>query len=105
MVKKLDILTHAVLWLILSVMAVSCASVEEPLQNKGEHGSTISFRFNIYTEEKGVASRALGVWEENAANIAERILSVDDMRILFSTKAACCSRCSGHHFSATTEAM
>lgn len=82
MVKRLGILTHAVLWLILSVMAVSCASVEEPSQNNVEHGSTISFKFNIYTEEKGIASRALGVWEENAANIAERILSVDDMRIL-----------------------
>lgn len=82
MVKILDILTHALLWLVLSVMIVSCTSVDGPSQNTAEHGSTISFKFNIYTEEKGIRSRALGVWEENAANIAERILRVDDMRIL-----------------------
>lgn len=83
MVKLLDILTHAVLWLTLSVMAVSCASADEPSPVCGEEGSVMSFKFNIYTEEKGIASRALGVWEENAANIGERILNVDDMRVLF----------------------
>lgn len=84
MVKIIDILTHWVLWLILSTMAASCNSVEDPVIDKGlDGGSTMSFRFTIYTDEKQVSSRALGEWEENAANIAERILNVDDMRILF----------------------
>ena len=84
MVKVPDILTHAVLWLILSAIAASCASsVEAPEIDKGPDGSTMSFRFTIYTDENRVTSRGLGEWEENAATIAERILNVDDMRILF----------------------
>lgn len=83
MVKLFDILTHGMLWLILSVMTVSCVSVDEPVPDKGNEGSTISFKFTIYTDEKQLPTRALGVWEENAANVAERILKVNDMRILF----------------------
>ncbi len=85
MVRILDILTHGVLWLALSVITTSCSSSDEFIpDNKGD-GSTISFKFTIYTEEKQIASpsRTLGVWEEDAANVAERILNVDDMRILF----------------------
>lgn len=83
MVKTHEILPLALLWLILSVMAVSCVSAGEPSADNDGTGNTVSFKFNIYTEEKGIASRAPGVWEENAANIAERILNVDDIRILF----------------------
>lgn len=88
MVRLLDILTHSVLWLILSAMAVSCASVDEPLPAPGPgdgdgDGSLVSFRFTIYADERPLSTRALGVWEENAADVAERILSADDMRVLF----------------------
>lgn len=83
MVKISDILIHGILWLILSVIAVSCASVDEPCADRDDDGNTVSLKFTIYTEEKRISTRAPGVWEENAANIAERILNVDDMRILF----------------------
>lgn len=83
MVKTPDILANGILWLILSVISASCASANEPATDNGNDRSTISFRFTIYTEEKQISSRSLGVWEENAANISERILNADDMRILF----------------------
>lgn len=83
MVKTLDILLRCLALLILSVAAGSCSSADDPLPGSGTGGKTMSFRFTIYTEDKGAVSRALGVWEEDAANIAERILNVDDMRVLF----------------------
>lgn len=83
MVKHLDILACGLLWLIGSVIAVSCSSVDDPAIGNGNGASAISFKFTIYTDETQISSRALGVWDENAANIAERILDVNDMRILF----------------------
>lgn len=83
MTKTLDILTRVVLWLILSVTALSCRSGHEPERDGDTAGSRISFKFTIYTEDTPSSTRALGVWEEDAANVAERILNADDMRILF----------------------
>ena len=78
-----SLLPHCLLWLILSVMAASCTVSDQPSLNPGGDGSTITFRFTIYTDDVHLASRALGAWEENAANVAERILNVGDMRVLF----------------------
>jgi len=41
----------------------------------------VSFKFNINTGESS-GSRALGVWEEDATNVSERILSASDLRVL-----------------------
>lgn len=88
MVRQLNILTHCLLWLLLTVIAVACTQSDEPATANGgngssETGSVITFRFSIYADDSGVRSRELGVWEENPANAAERILNIDDMRILF----------------------
>lgn len=83
MTKALDILTLVVLWLIVSATASSCRSGHEPGRDEDTDGSRISFKFTIYTEDTPQSTRALGVWEEDAANVAERILNADDMRILF----------------------
>ena len=83
MTKALDILTLVVLWLIVSATASSCRSGHEPGCDCDTDGSRISFKFTIYTEDTPQSTRALGVWEEDAANVAERILNADDMRILF----------------------
>lgn len=83
MTKALDILTLVVLWLIVSATASSCRSGHEPGRDGDTDGSRISFKFTIYTEDTPQSTRALGVWEEDAANVAERILNADDMRILF----------------------
>jgi len=82
MVKLPDILTYGWLWLIFSVMTLSCTTSDDPPSGE-EEGSSISFRFTIYTEDNRKPTRTLGVWEENAVNVAERILNAADLRILF----------------------
>ena len=91
MVKPLNILLQCIVWLILPAIAVSCTSDSNLLDDGADGGtatkSAITFSFNIYTEDTPtdlrLKSRTLGVWEEDAANVAERILNADDMRILF----------------------
>lgn len=70
-------------WLTISVTLQACTSADSPVPDGDTgNGKTMSFKFNIYTDEKTPASRALGVWEENAINVAERILNIEDMRVL-----------------------
>lgn len=92
MVRRLNItVLHCLSWLILSVMAVSCSPADGPQPlpapegGSGAKGSQVAFSFTIYTDEGAPAprSRALGVWEEDAATVAERILDPSDMRVLF----------------------
>lgn len=82
MVKLLDIVLHLLALLMLSAVAGACTGSDEPLPEPDAPGRTMSFKFTIYTEDKATPSRALGVWEEDAANIAERILNIDDLRVL-----------------------
>ena len=87
MVRLPDILLKCLAWLIISVMVAACTQADDPLPDtpgveNGPEGKAMLFRFTIYTDDTVTKSRALGVWEEDAANIAERILNVDDMRIL-----------------------
>lgn len=70
-------------WLTISVTLQACTSADGPVPDGDTgNGKTMSFKFNIYTDEKMPSSRALGVWEENAINVAERILNIEDMRVL-----------------------
>lgn len=70
-------------WLTISVTLQACTSADGPVPDGDTgNGKTMSFKFNIYTDEKTPSSRALGVWEENAINVAERILNIEDMRVL-----------------------
>jgi len=82
MVKATDILLRALVTLLIAAGLASCSSddtggdipdVTRPAQ--------VSFRFTIHTDGSH-RSRALGVWEEDADGIPERILDADDMRIL-----------------------
>lgn len=85
MVTTPDIAIRCLLWLLLWVVAASCSS--DAGSSGGDAppvGGALSFTFTIVTDRTGdMPSRALGVWEEDAANVAERILNIDDMRILF----------------------
>ena len=87
MTKALDILTLVVLWLIVSATASSCRSGHEPGRDCDTDGSRISFKFTIYTEDTPQSTRALGVWEEDAANVAERILTPTTCASCSSTRA------------------
>lgn len=82
MVKITDILFYCIAWLTVSAMLPACTQTDEAVPGGDGGGKTMSFKFTIYTDEKVSASRALGVWEENAVNVAERILNIDDMRVL-----------------------
>lgn len=87
MVNRLNTWLHGLAWLILSATAWACSSATDALGDGDEadtaQGKAITFSFNICTDDAGPAkSRALGVWEEDAANVAERILHIDDLRIL-----------------------
>jgi len=85
MTARLDILLLHALCLLLAVTAGSCSQIydaEGPCEQDSGHGDRVSFKFKIYTDEVKTASRALGVWEEDPANVAERILNPNDMRVL-----------------------
>lgn len=83
MVKALEILSHCLSCLLLAVTASSCASTDDPLTDNGQDNETISFKFTIYTAENPSSpASASATSEENAADIAERILNIEDMRIL-----------------------
>lgn len=82
MVKITDILFYCIAWLTVSATLPACTQTDEPVPGGDGGGKTMSFKFNIYTYEKAPASRAPGVWEEDAVNAAERILNIDDMRVL-----------------------
>lgn len=84
MVKNFATSVLCCLWLLLAVMASSCAASTDAPDNGGNAtgGATeMLLKFNIYTED-APASRAPGVWEESPANVAERILHADDLRVL-----------------------
>lgn len=84
MVKNFATSVLCLLWLLLAVLAGSCAaSSDEPANGGNGAGAAteMSLKFNIYTED-APDSRALGVWEESPANVAERILHADDLRVL-----------------------
>lgn len=83
MVKTLDILLHCLAWLIVSATACSCTGADDPAPDDVTGGKAMTFKFTIYTDEKASPSRSPGVWEEDAANAAERILNISDMRVLF----------------------
>jgi len=70
--------------LLLAVTFGSCAQNEHDLTDEPDiaSGRGICFKFKIYTDGAKPNTRALGVWEEDAANVAERILNPDDMRVL-----------------------
>jgi len=84
MTKRLGILILTVLCLLSAVTFWSCSGNDEPEVPVGPDtsGNTICFKFKIYTDDVASQSRSLGVWEEDYANVAERILSPDDMRVL-----------------------
>ena len=63
-------------------MTGSCSS-DDVRPGSASGDTTIIFKFTIYTDDSSGQTRAPGVWEENAADVAERILNIDDMRILF----------------------
>ena len=83
-------------WLLLAVIAAACATAEPAggesgAGSRGDNGSTVALRFTICTADgegshpslrsAAAGTRATGVWEEDAADVAERILSADDMRV------------------------
>jgi len=85
MTARLDILLLSALCLLFAVTAGSCAQIydsEGPCGQGTGQGSRISFKFKIYTDAEQPAARGLGQWEETPANVAERILSPKDMRVL-----------------------
>lgn len=71
--------------LLLPAALGACADVSEPPDRDSSPAGReqMTFRFKIKSPD-GLkpASRAPGVWEEEAANVAERILDASDMRIL-----------------------
>lgn len=81
--------------LLIMAAAVSCDNVEEPSAESGSMpgaaptvpGTEVSFKFTIYADDRPSRSRALGVWEESAANVAERILDAKDLRVLVFNQA------------------
>lgn len=68
--------------MIFLIMTGSCSS-DDVRPGSASGDTTIIFKFTIYTDDSSGQTRAPGVWEENAADVAERILNIDDMRILF----------------------
>ncbi len=83
MVRPLEISLRWLLSLLIAMTVGSCSSPEEgdiPLPEPGD-GRAITFKFRIHTSD-GSPSRAPGVWEEDAVDIAERILSIEDLRVL-----------------------
>ena len=81
MVKKLDTPLILCLLLLLAATVSACSSDAYSPTTGTTTGSTMTFKFNIYTSDR-TESRTPGVWEEPAANVAERILSIDDLRVL-----------------------
>lgn len=85
MVRKTGISLRSimrVMWLLMAVTVASCARDQAaPDCPEPDNMTGISFRFNIYTAD-GPQSRALGVWEEDAAGVPERILDINDLRVL-----------------------
>lgn len=81
MVNRLETTLTLCLLLLLAATLPACSSeADRPTPGTGT-GSVMTFKFNIYTSDRP-ESRAPGVWEEPAANVAERILSIDDFRVL-----------------------
>lgn len=74
------------LCLLLSATLGSCSDNTEPdipeFPDTPDTGNRVCFRFNIYTDDVAPNSRALGEWEETPANVAERILNPEDMRVI-----------------------
>lgn len=70
----------------MSVTVGSCSSTGEPdfpdTPDRPGSSKSVCFKFKIYTDDTPARSRALGVWEETPANVAERILDPNDMRVL-----------------------
>lgn len=82
MKKTLETLLRATVCLLMAVTVSSCVyedGIDVPDEPAAE-ACDVSFKFNIYTGEND-RTRALGVWEESPANVAERILSPSDMMV------------------------
>lgn len=79
MIKLKDI-TLLILASLPAVFLCACASDDGPSQPASDD-STVTLKFNIFTQDR-IPTRTIGVWEEEAASIGERILSPDDMRVM-----------------------
>ncbi len=83
MKRLLETLLSTVLCLLMAVTVGSCVyddGVDVPDEPVAE-ACDVSFKFNIYAGDVD-RTRALGVWEEDPVNVAERILSPSDLRVL-----------------------
>ncbi len=91
MTARLDISLFSALCLLLAVTFCSCSQVhdEEGLgEQEQKTGNRISLKFKIYTEsDPTTRTRGLGEWEEASANVAERILNPNDVRVLLLNNA------------------
>lgn len=78
-----EILLSAAWCLLMALTLGSCVyddGIDMPEEPDAE-ACDVSFRFNIYAgDAKG--TRGLGEWEEDPADVAERILSPSDMRVM-----------------------
>lgn len=83
MVRLRKILYRMPAWLFLASTVSSCSYNDGIPGDDGTRGKSMSFRFTIFTDCDNDITRAAGVWDENAANAAERILNIDDIRVLF----------------------
>jgi len=84
MTTRLDILLFSALCLLLAVTFSSCSQIsddEGPCGQEQQSGNRISLKFKIHTES-APSTRGLGEWEEQSANVAERILNPQDVRVL-----------------------
>lgn len=66
---------------LAAALSCACSDSTDVPGPTPEPGKKMTFKFNIYTGGD-TPTRALGVWEEDAANAAERILNISDMRVL-----------------------
>lgn len=85
MTLRLDISLFSALCLLLAVTFCSCSQIyddEGPCEQEQKPGNRISLKFKIYTESASASTRGLGEWTEPSANVAERILNPQDVRVL-----------------------
>lgn len=81
--RLLEILLSAALCLLATVTVGSCShddTIDGP-DGPDTEACDVNFKFNIYAGDAN-RTRALGVWEENAADVAERILTPSDIKVL-----------------------
>lgn len=77
-----EILVRILAWLLPAVVAAGCASTDDPVIKIEHFGQRMTFKFTISADGAPSQTRAAGVWEESPADVAERILDPDDLRIM-----------------------